>query len=825
MHSRRALAACALLLLAPRMEAAPPPDNRAWLGVYTDPLLELPAIEEAAGGTAALRGAEYGLRVSAVFPDSPAEAGGLLAGDIIIGIFGHPCGGPPDSARYVLRAAMDDKLAGTRCPMRIIRNAVERELAVDALEAPEPLARRFWRAPPEAIDSLASGQVLTAQVKKRQVVIDLEITLGLRPEARWPAPPTNAEIYPPERFSADPFESLVWALAEERGVRADTEDLLARLQRCHSGVDPNRLPSMLYAHRDPFRLEAVARQITADLGQGEWSLECLTGLAPQLVPHFQSTMPRTRRLADPAGDGAESIEALIEQIIQIFTEARIWHRRAFAGLTEEDLAFLAHERWNLSDAFAEEVYIHLEEDTERFAKNKRLIDLSRRVDYGALLEASERIALLTDPEWALYAGRFVQGIYAESLDAEILLNRQTPAGRILIGGYGAHWYRDLDAAFILDLGGDDSYTGNNGGNNGWAVPFGVCIDLAGNDAYEATLPSCQGSGSLGIGGLIDLEGDDQYIGLQWCQGTGYFGIGWLHDLAGDDVYRGREFCQGVGLFGAGLLLDETGEDRYEGDYHVQAVGLAQGIGVLHDRAGDDEYYAKGLHPTGYRDAGIFDAWSQGCGMGFRTLASGGLGVLIDSDGCDRMEAGNFSQGGGYYYGFGILQARGRQDDFYIGSRYNQGFSAHQAIGVFLEEGGDDHYTTRQGVAQGLAWDECVTLFIDQAGDDTYQGGSFFSLGASAHNSFCFFIDCEGRDLYDYASGPARAGGNDYHGGTSFSLFIDAGGGRDRYRGDAWSNDAYRYAPSHGFFLDLHESLPRALTRRAWRRLSGYAAGE
>lgn len=825
MLSRCSIVALAVLLMAPIAYSEAPPENRAWLGVYADPLLELPEIEDQAGGAAALQGALYGLRVGAVFPDSPAEAGGILAGDIIISIFGEPCGGPPDSVRYILKNAIDEKLAGTRCPMRIIRNAITRDLQVDDAAAPDRFAQLFWRAPQEAIDSLSSGQALTAHLTKRQAVIDLEILLGLRPEARWPRPPTNAEIYAPDRFTDYSIEPLVWALAEERGLRAETEDLLDRLNRCHSGADPNRLPSMLYVHRDPFRIEAVSRHIAEEMSQAQWSLEFVAHAAPQLVPHFQSTMPLSRRLPDPAAEDATDIDALIDQIGRIFMEAHIWHRQAFAALSEDDRAFLARERWNLSDAFAEELYIHLEDDKERFAKNKRLIDLSRQVDYGALLEASLRIALLTDPEWVMYAGRFIQELFAETLDAEILLDRETPAGRILLGGYGSHWYRDLDAAFILDLGGDDTYTGNNGGNNGWEVPFSVCIDLQGNDAYESTLRSCQGTGSLGIGALIDLEGDDNYIGLQWCQGTGYFGVGWLHDLSGDDVYRGRAFCQGTGLFGIGVLLDETGDDRYEGDYHVQAVGLAQGIGALIDRAGNDEYYAKGLHPTGYRDAGIFDAWSQGCGMGFRTLASGGLGLLIDGAGRDRMEAGNFSQGGGYYYGFGILQAQGRDDDVYIGSRYNQGFSAHQALGVFLEEGGDDFYTTRQGVAQGLAWDECVTLFVDSAGNDTYQGGTFFSQGASAHNSFCFFLDRGGRDTYEYASGPARAGANHYHGGASFSLFIDEGGSRDRYAAEGWENDTYRYEPTHGFFLDLGSSWGRAFERRTWQTLAGYGERE
>jgi hypothetical protein len=155
-----------------------------------------------------------------------------------------------------------------------------------------------------------------------------------------------------------------------------------------------------------------------------------------------------------------------------------------------------------------------------------------------------------------------------------------------------------------------------------------------------------------------------------------------------------------------------------------------------------------------------------------------------------------------------VHATGCDNDVYVGSRYNQGFTAHQALGVFIEEGGDDLYTTRQGVAQGLAWDESVTLFVDEGGNDIYRGGSFFSLGAAAHNSVCLFFDRGGRDLYDYASGPARAGGNSYHGGTSFALFVDEGGDDDRYTAEAAGNGLERHEPEHGFFLDM-----RARARR------------
>jgi hypothetical protein len=796
--------------------------ERGWLGIYTDPVRELPEIEQRLGGNAALEEASCGLRISAVFPDSPAETGGLLEDDLIIALFGEPLTCPFDSVRIVFRASFADQPPGTHCVIRVIRSAVDRQLSrhtrtthragnIDSDSEPE-LGRTqritFWRTPDDVIATLSSGDSLAASVTKHQAVLDLDIILGSPPEAAWAPCKTNAEIFPASQFPVSGFAPLLWSLADEYNLRGDTEDLLARLEACHETADPFRLECLSYVHRDPFRLESVSQHLVSNFKAARFAADLIADAAEIWVPDYQLKTPGNQRLIAPelvSADNAtraQQLKPLIDQINQIFTEARQWHRRAFAALSEEELQFIERERWNISDVLASDTYIHLDSDKIRFAKNKHLIDLATRIDYGALIESAARLALLTDPEWAMHAGRLVQQVFADTLATEILHSYDSPFGTYLFGGTSRHWYRQTDVAFILDLGGNDFYTGNCGGGSSLATPHSVCIDLDGDDAYESTIPGCQGAGCLGIGALLDFAGDDSYIANQWCQGTGYFGIGWLHDLSGDDIYRGHTFTQATALFGLGFLLDESGNDRYSGDGHVQAVGLPKGVGALIDCGGDDQYYAKGLYPTGYGDAGIFDSWSQGCGQGLRTLASGGLGILVDISGSDLMEAGNFSQGGGYYYGYGIVAASGREDDRYIGSRYNQGFCAHQAVGVFLEEGGDDFYTTRQAVAQGLAWDECVTLFIDLKGNDTYQGGTGFSQGASAHNSFCFFLDRDGRDSYDYPPGQARAGGNDYHGGTSFSLFLDEGGKRDRYNAELSQNNRIYYSGAHGFFLDI-----------------------
>ena len=829
--------------IAPHTMGAFAADTRGWLGIYHEPVAPVPPRRPGlfVDGTGFDRpdSALCGLRVTAVWPDSPAEVAGLEVGDILLGIDGVPFDSPPESTRAMFQRWMTPRQTGERVRFRVRRDGLDRAVTLDGTAADPPTARRFWRVPSAVIDSLRDGETLLARAERRQREFDAIVTLGPRPEARWPAGKPPAEIYPRDRYPESDIARLAWSIVDSAGLRSDTEDLLARLARCHETADPHRLDCMSYAHREPFRVESFAREISETFRRETRIPRLLVEARALLAPGAGSTTggPAPMRLetgssapppGPPPAPGADAhlsaaaraslVAPLLEAITAVLASARDHHRRAFANLNDEERRFLAEHRYDLSTAFAGEVYIHFDADRERFGRNRRLIALAERIDYAALFAAAGEAARLTDPAWVQEAASLLRRAYADTLAAPVLHNRQTPMGRIVFGGLGRAWHREMDVAFLLDLGGDDFYTGNAGGSRGWETPISICVDLEGNDAYESTENVCQGSGCLGIGALLDLDGDDQYIARQWGQGTGYFGVGWVDDRAGRDTWRGRTFCQGVGLFGFGLLLDRAGSDRYEGDCQVQGVGLARGIGAVIDHAGDDEYYAKGLYPTGYGDAGIFDAWSQGAGIGFRTVASGGLGLFLDGGGRDRMEAGNFSQGGGYYYGLGICRAAGREDDTYIGSRYNQGFSAHQAVGVFLEDGGNDLYTTRQAVAQGLAWDECVTLFVDAEGDDIYRGGGGFSLGASAHNSVCLFVDRGGRDHYDYAPGPGRAGGNDYHGGTSLSLFIDVGGAEDRYDGAESGNGVRSVRPEHGIVLDLPGSVEESIRGRNWTRL-------
>ena len=766
-----------LLLTASLPVSAEESERRGWLGIYTETVKELPA------PSLTPTPATCGLRISRVFPDSPAEEGGLRVDDIIVGLASMSFTCPADSVRNVYRQAYTGKLAGTPFPMTVLRRDGE-----------------TW------------------------LPLDLPVVLGLRSEDRWPLmaerlqrgplkhadAPDAATSWGLGQLTPGPFETLFPALTSD--IQSDQDDLQMRLRKMHRHGDVFRADPVVLAHFAPEALPGLGHAISGSL------LHCQDrGSAQTGALFLGENLGRSGRIIkdddtvffDPGSDRTgvlvmpesrltpNTTEYFVAFVTAALDSARTHHEAAFAAWTDDDRAFAAQYIHGLTDILEKEIYIHFDDDRERYERNKRLIDLARKMDMEHLVRAQQFLFTLNGSKLRKVAAT----IFADSAEKEIIFEKTTPGGKIIVAGTGDDWHRQQDVAFLLDLGGNDFYTGNAGASNGWKTPVSVLVDLKGDDAYETTLDGQQGSGILGCGLLVDHEGDDQYIGIRWAQGVGYCGIGELQDLAGNDTYRGRTFCQGTALFGVGILTDTAGNDRYEGDAHVQGHGISGGFGAIVDAAGDDEYYAKGLYPTNYGDVGIFDSWSQGCGMGLRTVASGGVGVIVDGGGMDRMEAGNFSQGGGYYYGLGMVHALGADDDTYIGSRYNQGFSAHQAAGIFLEEGGNDRYRTRQGVAQGLAWDECVSVFIDSSGDDHYQGGSFFSQGAAAHNSICYFLDAAGVDTYDFTPGQAVISGNGYHGGTSLAIFWDQGMDLDIYNSTESGNNQLIQRTGHGFFID------------------------
>jgi len=421
-------------------------------------------------------------------------------------------------------------------------------------------------------------------------------------------------------------------------------------------------------------------------------------------------------------------------------------------------------------------------DTSRVVDKDDLLNIIKKIDRTALNTAG---MIFTEIIWDIFQNTDwdIEELNASDslpigVQGEILGYQSTSFGDIVIGGKGDNVYSE-DFAIIIDLGGNDTYRCRAGGAMGeLGNPFSAVIDYNGNDIYfEGEKAVNQGSGFLGCGILIDVEGDDIYHGSDYSQGVGIFGTGILYDKNGMDDYRAGIFCQAAGNVGIGILMDIGDEDdRYLAKIWAQGMGSVFGYGLLHDGGGDDTYRTGGAYLHAPLLPNDYQSFSHGFGMGWRPRAGGGIGVLYDKSGNDFYEGEVFCQGSAYWYSLGML-IDGDGNDSYNAAQYGQGAGIHLAVGALWDKGGDDQYHSRNGVIGGTAHDLSVGLLVDDSGDDYYtvSGG----YGVALTNSFALFIDKLGDDMYstweDYSFGSVRWG----RGFAGCGIFMDLEG-KDRY---------------------------------------------
>ena len=600
-------------------------------------------------------------------------------------------------------------------------------------------------------------------------VRELKVHLGRRP------PPfadrdTPADWLAPVEHDDAVAKLIGDAVALDNG-EARHADVIARNRKHLSKTDSFRLKEVVQAHLDLAANERIARWITDELAL---SFEEAPGLAAGSRRY--PTEPPTRAPA-----GTPSLESLASALADEVTWLDRAVRDATSAWTADEQALITASFPLLAERINEGEYLYDDPQTGRERSNRKVVALLAKVDRARLLVVANRIA---EQVTALVQ---VVAVAATADGREgLLIAKDTPAGRIEVWGRGNTRHTER-TAFCFDLGGNDDWL-DCAGRADLEHPVSITIDWGGNDTYGGTSPFNEGGALGGVGILWDHAGDDQYLARTWSQGCGVAGFGLLMDDGGRDVYHGQDECQGVGLAGAGVLSDRSGDDLYTGARFCQGVGFPGGVGALVEMVGHDHFVCTGRYESEYGEPGLFSGFGQGVGFGFRGIASGGIGVLYDVAGDDVYEAGNFSQGGGYFYAWGILRDDAGNDR-YIGSRYAQGFAAHQAVGTFLEGGGNDLYQSHSTVADGLSWDETSVVFHDVSGDDVYEQGGF-SLASAAHNGMVLFLDDAGNDRY--AALPAHAASNEYHGGKSFALFVD-GGGDDVYASEKPEETNHRTA--------------------------------
>ncbi len=509
----------------------------------------------------------------------------------------------------------------------------------------------------------------------------------------------------------------------------------------------------------------------------------------------------------------DSPEAALELLRQSLIDAQAHYAAALRPLNRSEIRELAAGLHNVFTANAR--HGHTLPDRPRA---RRLLDLMERMDRGALYAAAEDLVLLADPRFldqlAAIPDHEGPPIKMRGVTGSIARRIATPAGTIIVGGRGDNTYH-LDempgVAAVVDLGGNNTYYE---GTVSMRRPVLVVIDLEGDDKYIGKKPGIQGAAVMGISVLIDRAGNDTYQAVDVAQGSALCGVGILVDFSGDDTFVGLRRAQGTALGGVGMLVNRDGNDRYRAAMWSQGFGHPLGFGMLADLDGDDHYFAGGLYPDSYPETPGLEGWGQGVGAGIRQVANGGIGVILDGGGDDVYEYDYFSHGGGYWTGLGFARdfagndrriggtktsyqgGRRTEPDFV---RFGCGWGCHYALGLLIDDAGDDLYTGTI-MSTGFAWDLAVGYLMDFGGNDVYIG----QQGSGAQAGLGVLFDYNGDDQYRGNSQGYAAPTMTYHSlpeaGGNFGFLIDYGG-NDTYGSGARNNSYLQRGSAGGFLID------------------------
>ncbi|MEQ8289272.1 MAG: hypothetical protein RIB78_06070 [Gammaproteobacteria bacterium] len=585
---------------------------------------------------------------------------------------------------------------------------------------------------------------------------------------------------------------------------ADLHQLFADWQSSQRGF--HSLSRVLYPFQQPYRLTELQQQVSLPLLD--------IGKDPQRL------LQEVARNLDLAAAGLPECKQVptFSTMVDAVNEAQEHLLHAFPGWGQD----------KLDQVYADLRYL-LEELTRQRTLERQLfperslnaMNSSMLVDYEALLTSAAAFSCLINNRLPLTLDRKTSVTLpvelTQAITGEIKAAIKTERGWVVYGGEGDNQYDLQHIAAVYDPGGNDIYRAS-GYQAGSAR---LIIDQAGDDRYEGDHAG-PGSAWLGISIVIDHDGDDIYVGELAANGSGMMGIGILIDRAGNDIYTGNYFSNGAAFYGAGLLIDlGTGSDSYQSWGFSQGLGGPRALGLIYDEGGDDHYQANYRMPSVYGTENVFAGFSQGFGFGIRHYDSGGIGVIVDKQGNDHYDAGEFSQGGAYYWGLGILHDHAG-DDIYQGNRYSQGFGVHQASGVLRDDAGHDQYQGMTAACQGAAWDVALGLLIDVSGDDRYQGDELCQ-GAAAMQAQAWLVDLDGQDTYSASGGSIQgnSGRNHYHYDPeqpvySWSVLVDAGKGEDRFSsgrqpGEVSTSSQFdELAPgnsrAYGLFIDLPARL-------------------
>lgn len=615
------------------------------------------------------------------------------------------------------------------------------------------------------------------------------------------------------------FESFVNTHLEQHDLVEPTNKLKDYFEETlRKNLGANMLNRVAFGFLAPTRLIELHESMTDPLAAGVMDPRSTLMQAAMNLDVSSPTIgdafvwsPDPEKTLDDAGELVEGsrqfLRGMIEPLFNVRNRPDLYYG--------EDVVDLALEVSN-------NIYINNSAHPERLI---RAMQEGADLDYAALFAAAEvmlrfGVELPASPAPGSKPVPLPNQLMG-AIEGEVLAVRPLQNGWIVYGGTGDNSYDMTDILLVVDPGGNDTYRYTSPRPR-FARPR-MIVDAIGNDRYEASEAAVLGPacGFFGVDMITDHSGNDTYVGGAFSGGVGLMGIGMVVDRAGADTYEGTRWSLGAALYGFGGIIDlGTDNDVYTSHVMSQGVGGPRGFGLILEQGGRDLYRANGPVGSAYGTPAVYLGFSQGVGFGVRQYDSGGIGVIADLAGDDRYEAGEFSQGGAYYWGLGILYDRAGRDLYYA-NRYGQAYAAHQALGILVDDAGDDTYWSMTAASQAGTWDICAGILLDRAGNDSYQADGLAQGGAS-QQAMAWLIDLDGRDRYIARGGSVhgQSGGNNYHylasECMSWSMLIDAGGGDDVYSSGRENNtstalgDFNEKNPEnsslHGMFIDISEAL-------------------
>lgn len=357
--------------------------------------------------------------------------------------------------------------------------------------------------------------------------------LGWAPKGWWPQFPADIP-YKLRAFDSlfnEPLDTIPYARALGQAVKDHLDPGTVNEQRGRGTTSLHHAVHRLGINPKFGGLRGYSSNLTPEDTPLDEAILALHRVAGRTTHAFTFAM----ELPYPklAEDLAERVQVIPEEarpvlgkLVMNIVDAHRWAELAFRNVPARKRVVVTR-RFDLG-----------EEQVDAFDYCPEIDDVARTWDEASLWYAAQKCVQALDD------ARLVLGELGDV--AAFSFDWETPWGWIRIRGGGRDVIDGTDALLIVDLGGNDHYTGPVAASNAHQS-IGLLIDLGGDDRYEATGPA-QGAGMCGVGILLDHAGDDVYEASRYAQGVGQFGLGLCADFGGNDRYFVKFSGQGCGYF-------------------------------------------------------------------------------------------------------------------------------------------------------------------------------------------------------------------------------------------------------------------------------------